>query len=102
VNLSITSKDRKLSTTAVTTDLSEYGCYVPMVFTPEVGTELNILIGVNDHRIPADGVIRSRDGGVGIGIEFRAMAAPDRTALKAFLDSLPEDESSGSEPVIIR
>lgn len=66
-------------------DISASGCYVELYVPPATGTELEMLLEVDDVRIHAEGVVRVVYPGLGVGIEFTQMMPEDRRQLNGFL-----------------
>jgi c-di-GMP-binding flagellar brake protein YcgR len=86
---------------ADTADLSLSGCYVEMSFTLAVGTKLDLVLWVEDHRLPAKGVVVTHHPQFGNGIEFVEISQEDQAKLARFLKSRetteekPEASASG-------
>ena len=77
-----------------TTDMSASGCYVKNLFVLPVGTAVDLKITVGSVGIPAKGIVKTADAGLGNGIEFTAMSEEDRSRLQHHLDTLKQDDSS--------
>jgi len=71
---------------AQTSDLSESGFYVEMLFTLDVGTQLDITLQLGEATVPARGEVATCDRTVGNGIHFTRMLAEDREVLKRFIE----------------
>ena len=56
-----------------TADISGRGCYVETMLPLARGTELNISLWIESEKVDTTGIVRSCDGGVGMGIEFTGM-----------------------------
>jgi len=86
---------------AETADLSLIGCYVEMSFTLPVGTKLDLVLWVDDHRLPTKGIVVTHHPQFGNGIEFLDISQEDRNKLAHFLKSReaseekPEANASG-------
>ena len=87
---------------AETADLSLIGCYVEMTFTLPVGTKLDLILWVEEHRLPTKGVVVTHHPQFGNGIEFLDMPQEDQAKLAHFLKSCeaqseekPEAPASG-------
>jgi hypothetical protein len=55
------------------TDISGNGCYVETVMPLPVATALRVDLWIDQERISPTAVVRTRDPGVGMGIEFTGM-----------------------------
>lgn len=86
---------------AETADLSLSGCYVEMSFTLPVGTELDIVLWVEDERVPAKGIVVTHHPQFGNGINFVEIRAEGQAKLADFLskcelqEDKPEANASG-------
>jgi hypothetical protein len=70
---------------AETADLSLVGCYVEMSFTLPVGSKLDLILWVEDARLPTRALVVTHHPQFGNGIEFLDMSQEDRTKLAQFL-----------------
>ncbi len=80
---------------AETSDVSETGLSLHTKKPFPVGTQLTLVLG-HPPRLPkinVDGVVKWLNDGKGVGIEFTGLADEDRTAIAAFLNSLPEQNA---------
>ena len=68
-----------------TSEISLGGCYIETMFTLEVGTQLEMILWINDEKVPAKGVVATRYPQVGNGINILEMANEDRAKLESFL-----------------
>jgi hypothetical protein len=87
---------------AETADLSLAGCYVEMSFTLPVGTKLDVMLWVEDERLPGKGIVVTHHPQFGNGIEFLEISAQDKDKLAHFLkkcaaasEEKPEANASG-------
>src|ERR1700704_2642148 len=55
------------------TDVSGNGCYVETVMPLAVATALRVDLWIEEQRLTASAVVRTRDPGVGMGIEFTGL-----------------------------
>ena len=81
-----------------TADLNLNGCYVEMAFTLPVGTQLDLVLWVEEHRLSAKGTVVTHHPQFGNGIEFHDMSAEDQRQLAHFLQTKaekPEGNPSG-------
>lgn len=95
--IEIISEPERPPIRAETLDLSLGGCYVNMMFTLVVGTEIEIRLRVSDVPIIIVGIVRTCDPQVGNGIEFLRMLPEDRRELRMFLDAALESANAGAE-----
>ena len=72
---------------AETTDLSVSGFYVEMLFTLEVGTQLDITLRLGDATVVAVGEVVTCDRTVGNGIRFTRILPDDKAELDRFLQA---------------
>lgn len=75
-----------------TADLSVKGCYIEMLFTLPVGTNLQLTLQPGDSTILARGKIVTRDPNVGNGIEFTSMTDKDSETLRQFIEGVVAQE----------
>ncbi|MGA8490957.1 MAG: PilZ domain-containing protein [Terriglobales bacterium] len=87
---------------AETADLSLVGCYVEMSFTLPVGTGLDLVLWVEDARLPTKAVVVTHHPQFGNGIEFVDMSQEHQAELEHFLktcearsEEKPEAQASG-------
>jgi hypothetical protein len=80
-------------------DISGRGCYVETMLPLPVGKLLNITFWLDSERISTSAVIRSCDGGVGMGIEFTGLDDKTRERLQQQVETMAaESETSGKPP----
>src|ERR1700678_2573791 len=72
---------------AETADLSLFGCYVEMSFTLPVGTRIDLILWVEDVRVPTSALVVTHHPQFGNGIEFLDMSQENRVKLGQFLKS---------------
>lgn len=70
------------------TDISGNGCYVETVMPLATGTALRVDLWMGEERLSPSAVVRTRDPGVGMGIEFTGMTDDQKTRFQAHLDQL--------------
>ena len=68
------------------TDISGNGCYVETVMPLPVGTSLRVDLWMGEERISPSAIVRTRDPGVGMGIEFTGMPEETKKRFQAHLD----------------
>lgn len=76
-----------------TADLSLGGFYIEMLFTLEIGTQVDITLQLGDSTLLAAGEIVTCDRTVGNGIRFVRMLPEDRQELADFLAALEQPVS---------
>jgi hypothetical protein len=83
-------RDERVNTPmrANATDISGNGCYVESVMPIAVGTSLKVEFWIDEESISASATIRTRDPGVGMGIEFTGLTEDSKKRLQAHLDKL--------------
>jgi hypothetical protein len=70
------------------TDISGNGCYVETVMPLAVGTALRVDFWIGEERMSPSAVVRTRDPGVGMGIEFTGLPEEAKKRLQAHLQKL--------------
>ena len=75
---------------AETADLSLFGCYVEMSFTLAVGTKIDVILWVEDARLPTRALVVTNHPQFGNGIEFLDMSTEDQARLTQFLKACEE------------
>ncbi|MGH9546034.1 MAG: PilZ domain-containing protein [Terriglobales bacterium] len=77
-------------------DISGRGCYVETLLPLPVGKVLNITLWLDAHKVTTPAVIRSCDGGVGMGIEFSGLDEETQERLQRQVEAMAA-ESGTSE-----
>jgi len=77
------------------TDISGNGCYVETVMPLAVGTALRVELWIEDERLSHTAMVRTRDPGVGMGIEFTGLVEESKKRFQAHLDQLDPGMSLG-------
>ncbi|MGA9799144.1 MAG: PilZ domain-containing protein [Terriglobales bacterium] len=77
-------------------DISGRGCYVETMLPLPLGKVLSVSFWLDSERVSTPAVIRSCDGGVGMGIEFTGLDDPTRERLQRQIETMAE-ESETSE-----
>jgi PilZ domain-containing protein len=81
------------------TDISGNGCYVETVMPLPVSTSLKVDFWIEQEHISSSAVVRTRDPGVGMGIEFTGMTEDSKKRFQAHLDKLdPGMSPVGGKP----
>jgi hypothetical protein len=70
------------------TDISGNGCYVETVMPLNIGTALRVDLWIGEERLSPTAVVRTRDPGVGMGIEFTGLPEDGKKRFQAHLDKL--------------
>jgi hypothetical protein len=70
------------------TDISGNGCYVETVMPLPVGTSLRVDLWIEQERLSPTAVVRTRDPGVGMGIEFTGLPDESKQRFQAHLEKL--------------
>jgi hypothetical protein len=70
------------------TDISGNGCYVETVMPLPVGTALRVDLWIDQERLTTSAVVRTRDPGVGMGIEFTGMTEETKKRFQDHLDKM--------------
>jgi hypothetical protein len=68
------------------TDISGNGCYVETVMPLPISTVLRLEFWIDQERISATATVRTRDPGVGMGIEFSGLPEDSKKRFQAHLD----------------
>jgi hypothetical protein len=70
------------------TDISGNGCYVETVMPLAVATALRVDLWIGEERLTPSAIVRTRDPGVGMGIEFTGLPEETKKRFQAHLDTL--------------
>jgi hypothetical protein len=70
------------------TDVSGNGCYVETVMPLAISTLLRVDFWIDQERVSASAEVRTRDPGVGMGIEFTGATEDIKQRFQAYLDKL--------------
>jgi hypothetical protein len=81
-----------------TTDISGRGCYVETMLPMPVGTQLQITLRLGEERVTIPAVIRTCDGGVGMGIEFTGLSSEIQDRLQKHVEEMvsPQDAAGSA------
>lgn len=84
------------------TDISGNGCYVETVMPLATGTSLRVDFWIEEVKFSPTAIVRTRDPGVGMGIEFTGLPDDGKKLFQAHLDKLdpskPFGPKSGEKP----
>src|SRR5215475_6812049 len=75
------------------TDISGNGCYVETVMPLPIGTSLRVDFWIDEEHLTASSIVRTRDPGVGMGIEFTGMTEESKKRFQAHLDKTDQSMS---------
>ncbi|MGA8762653.1 MAG: PilZ domain-containing protein [Candidatus Sulfotelmatobacter sp.] len=70
------------------TDISGNGCYVETVMPLQVGITLKADFWIDKEHVMTSATVRTRDPGVGMGIEFTGMTEDAKKRFQAFLNKI--------------
>lgn len=70
------------------TDISGNGCYVETVMPLPISTVLRLDFWIDQEHVTASANVRTRDPGVGMGIEFTGLPYESKVRFQAHLDQL--------------
>jgi hypothetical protein len=70
------------------TDISGNGCYVETVMPLAIGTAVRVDLWIDQERLAPSAVVRTRDPGVGMGIEFTGLPEEAKKRFQAHLDKV--------------
>jgi hypothetical protein len=81
------------------TDISGNGCYVETVMPLPISTVLRVDFWIDQDRTSATATVRTRDPGVGMGIEFSGLPEDSKRRFQSHLDKLdPGISTKGRNP----
>jgi hypothetical protein len=78
-------------------DVSGSGCYIETVMPLALATALKIDLWIGEEHITTSALVRTRDPGVGMGIEFTGMPDDTKLRLQAHLDQLDPSLAAGAQ-----
>jgi PilZ domain len=70
------------------TDISGNGCYVETNMSFPISTVLRVDFWIDQEHVTTSAAVRTRDAGVGMGIEFTGLPEDTKQRLQAHLDKL--------------
>lgn len=80
------------------TDISGNGCYVESIMPLPVGTSLKVDLWIDQEHIATSATVRTRDPGVGMGIEFTGLTEDSKRRFQGHLDQIDPGLPTGSKP----
>lgn len=78
-------------------DISGRGCYVETLMPLPVGKTLQITFWIGDDRVRTPAIVRSCDGGVGMGIEFTGLDDDTRNRLQSRIEAMMEESEEAKK-----
>lgn len=79
------------------TDIGGRGCYVETRLPLPLGTQLSITFWLDSDKIVTPAVVRTSDGGVGMGIEFTGLDEKTQIRLQEKLDEMSQASNAASD-----
>jgi hypothetical protein len=79
-------------------DISGHGCYVETMMPLPVGKKLNITFWLDSEKINTTAVVRSSDGGVGMGIEFSGLDHSTQERLQQHIEGMAAESGLHKTP----
>jgi PilZ domain-containing protein len=79
------------------TDVGGNGCYVETLLPLPKGTRLKADFWIDSERISTPAIVRTCDGGVGMGIEFIGIEEATRKRLQEQLDKIVSENAAADE-----
>jgi|HubBroStandDraft_2_1064218.scaffolds.fasta_scaffold780349_1 hypothetical protein len=102
VQVELKTEGATVASRTETADLSVGGCYIEMSFTFPVGTKLDLVLWVEDERVPTRAVVVTHHQQFGNGIQFVDLSLDDQGKLDRYIRKCeaaakekPEAEASG-------
>jgi len=77
-------------------DLSEVGCLVSIENAPPLGTDLKLVLKIDNYEFNLTGQVRRADGSEGTAIQFHKIRKGDRQMLQFLLRKLAEEQLENS------
>lgn len=78
-------------------DISARGCYIETMMPLPVGKLLQITFWLDSERVRTPAIVRSCDGGVGMGIEFTGLDDETRLRLQRRLEAMAEESEAAKK-----
>lgn len=70
------------------TDISACGCYVETILPGDIGTRFNADLWIGEEKLTTPVLVRTRDPGVGMGIEFVGLKPEDQQRFQGYLQAM--------------
>jgi hypothetical protein len=77
-------------------DLSEVGCLVSIENAPPLGTDISLVLKVDNYEFTLTGQVKRNAGEQGTGIQFHKIRKGDRQMLQFLLRKLAEQQLEDS------
>jgi PilZ domain len=74
----------------VATDMGGRGCYVESLIPLHIGTKVNIMFWLDSEKVRTQGIVRTSDPGVGMGIEFTTLEMQFQQSLQKYLEKMDQ------------
>ena len=84
-NLDLYDDRAAAHTRARATDISAFGCYVETMLPAPTGTMFKVEFWMDTEKVITPAIVRSTDPGVGMGVEFTALAPDLRSRFQQYL-----------------
>jgi len=81
-----------------TADINGRGCYVETMLPLPVGKALNITFWLDAQPIHTNAIVRTCDGGVGMGIEFTGLDEATKKQLQQAVEALAAESATQERP----
>jgi hypothetical protein len=78
------------------TDIGGNGCYVETIMPLAIGTVLKVDFWIDQEHLSASATVRTRDPGVGMGIEFTGLTEDTKKRFQAHLDRMDQSMSAAA------
>jgi hypothetical protein len=90
ISYPIELKDERVNTPmrVNATDISGNGCYVESIMPLTIGTTLKVDLWIDQEHIATSATVRTRDPGVGMGIEFTGLTEESKRRFQSHLDQM--------------
>jgi hypothetical protein len=76
-----------------TADIGGGGCYIETMLSLPVGKTLDVSFRINSTQVHTSAIVRTSDGGVGMGIEFTGLDEASQKQLQEHIESLAADSA---------
>jgi PilZ domain len=88
--------------TAALKDLSELGCLISIQNAPPLGSDLTLVLKIDNYEFNLTGQVRHVDTGDGTGIQFHRIRKGDRQMLQHLLRKLAEQQLERSFEIVLQ
>jgi hypothetical protein len=80
------------------TDICGNGCYVETIMPLTLATSLRVDFWIDQERVSTTAIVRTRDPGVGMGIEFTGLMEEAKKRFQSYLDRVDPGMPGGHKP----